>query len=86
MHPLHQAHSLLVGRLADHHPGGQSAAERLAPGRELGPAAPPPADRALPVPDQHPRHRPRPLISCHHPANRSFALRDGISTADSHRE
>ena len=49
-------------------------------------AGPPPADRALAVPDQHPRHRPTPVMSCHHPANRSAAVRVGISSAVSQRE
>jgi hypothetical protein len=35
-------------------PGSARAARR-----ELGPARPPPANRALPVPHQHPRHRPQ---------------------------
>ena len=36
------------------------------------------ADRALPVPHQHPRHRPSPAMSCHQPANRSSAAREGM--------
>ena len=35
----------------------QGAAERLTLRGQLGPAGPPPAHRALPVPHQHPRHR-----------------------------
>ncbi len=56
MSPLDQPLGFGVGRLADHHPGRQGAAERLALGGQFGPARPPPADRALPVPHQHPRH------------------------------
>ncbi len=41
------------------------------------------ADRPLPVPDQHPRHRPSSTMSCHQPANRSSPHRDGNSRADS---
>ena len=40
------------------------------------PAAPP-ADRALAVPHQHPRHRTQPAMSCHQPANRSSARGSG---------
>ena len=60
MRPLDQPLRLGIGGLADHHLGPQRAAERLALGRSARAPGPPPADRALPVPDQHPRHRPEP--------------------------
>ena len=46
-------------------------------------AGPPPADRALAVPDQH---RPDPGNELPAPANRSAAVRAGISSAVSQRE
>ena len=55
--PFHQALGLRVGRLADDHLRAQRAAERLTLRGQLGPAGPPPAHRALPVPHQHPRRR-----------------------------
>jgi hypothetical protein len=55
-----QALGLRVGRFAHDHLGCEGAAEGLAFGRELHPAAAPAPDRALPVPDQHPRHRVQP--------------------------
>jgi hypothetical protein len=48
-----------VGRLADQHLGRERAAKGLALGGELHPAATPAPDRTLPVPNQHPRHRPQ---------------------------
>ncbi len=54
--PLDQALSLWVRGLADHHLGVQGAAECLALRRQLRLPGPPPADRALAVPDQRPRH------------------------------
>ena len=60
MRALHQALGLRVRRPADDHLGAQRAPERLALGGELAAAAALPADRALAVPDQHPRHRTQP--------------------------
>jgi hypothetical protein len=82
---LHQALGLRIARLADHDLGAEHPTERV---RGLGqdrdaPAALP--DRGLAVPDQHPRHPARPARSCHQPANRSSAQRDGSSRADSQR-
>jgi hypothetical protein len=56
MRPLDQPLGLRVPRLADQHLRPERAAEPLALGGELTAPAPVPADRALPVPDQHPRH------------------------------
>ena len=86
MRAFDQTLRLRVGRFADQHLGRQRAAEGLALGGELHPAAAPAPDRALAVPDQHPRHRTQPAISCHQPANRSAAVRVGISSADNQRE
>ena len=60
MAPLDDPFRLGISGLADHHLRAQGAAERLAVAGQLRPAGPPPADRALAVPDQHPRHRPQP--------------------------
>ena len=81
MGPLDQALGLRVGRLADEHLGAQRAAEGLALAGQLGCAAAPPADRALPVPHQHPRHRARALDAA--ATSRRTGpppARDGIST------
>ena len=85
--PLDQALGLRVGRLADQHLRRQRAAERLALRGELDPAAAPAADRALAVPDQHPRHRARaPRSAATSRRTGPAAARVGISTADSQRE
>ena len=57
MKPLHQPLGLRVTRLTDQHLRRQDATEGLAVPGQLRLPLPPPADRALTVPDQHPRHR-----------------------------
>ena len=70
--PLDQAlASGLAGRqISTFVPRG--AAEALAGRGELAAPAAPAADRALAVPDQHPRTAPRPASSCNRPANAGY--------------
>ena len=57
MEPFDQALGLGIAGFADQHLRAQRPAERLAFRGQLGLPCPPPPDRALAVPDQHPRHR-----------------------------
>jgi hypothetical protein len=83
--PLHQPFGLRIARVQDQDLGAQHPTEpmRLLGQDRLAPAAL--ADRGLAVPHQHPRHRPSWLMSCHQPANRSSATREGSSRAASQR-
>jgi hypothetical protein len=53
--PFHQAFGLRIGRLADLNFRGEGATKLLTRLGQLDPAAAPPTDRALTIPDQHPR-------------------------------
>ena len=68
-------------RLADEHLRAQHAAERLTLLGQLRlPAAAPPADRALAVPHQHPRHRAQPAAAATSRRTGPRRVRVGTST------
>ena len=86
MGPFDDPFRLRVGGLADHHLRAQRAAERLAVTGQLRPPGPPPADRALAVPDQHPRYCPQPADVLPPAGEQVRCGAVGISTAISQRE
>ena len=75
-----------VAGLAHDHLGGHRSAKRLTGRSQLGHPRPPPPDRALTIPDEHPRHPRNTERCCHQAAYKSWALRLGISSAEAHRE
>ena len=83
--PLDPALGFGVGRFADQHLRPEHAAEALAGLGQFRFPGPPPSDRTLSVPHQTRGTPPSAVSSRHQPANKSSALRDGISSADTHR-
>jgi len=87
--PLDQTLGFGVGWLAYQHLRTQRAAKRLALTGQFDPPGAPASDRALTVPDQHPRHRPAPTGAA--TTRRTDPLRRGsgsvapTTTASNHR-